>query len=61
MRPMPVQWVTREMVARLRGPASLFRSSLSEAERERVAARLLVSSFMLLVSCLAVLLFGEWR
>ncbi len=60
LRRMPVQWVTREMIARLRGPASLFRGALDQAAKERRAARLLVSSFMLLVSCLAVLLFGEW-
>jgi hypothetical protein len=58
---MPVQWVTREMIVRLAHPYSLVRLALHDGARERMAARLLVSSFVLLVSGLALLLFGEWR
>lgn len=57
MRPMPVQYITREMIARLAGPQSLLRMTLTDGEWERRAARLLVSSFMFLVSCVGVLLF----
>ena len=40
--------------------AKLFRRSLHDGARDWMAARLLVSSFVFLVSCLAVLLFGGW-
>lgn len=61
MNPEPVQWITREMITRLAGPVSLFRQALHDGAREWMAARLLVSSFVLIVSCFAVLLFGGWR
>ena len=57
MRPMPVQYITREMIARVKGPQSLLRMTLTDGEWERRAARLLVSWFVLLVSCVGALLF----
>lgn len=57
MRPMEVQYITREMIARLKKPASLLWDSIEDGERERRAARWLVSGFLLLVLCLAVLLW----
>lgn len=57
MRPMPVQYITREMIARLNGPESLLRMALKDGERERRAARMLVSGFLFLVSGLGVLLW----
>ena len=60
MKQVEVQYITREMIARLKEPTSLLRGSIEDGDRERRAARMLVSSFVFLVSCFAVLLFGEW-
>ena len=39
MRPLEVQSLTREMIARLQGPESLLRMALTEAAWGRAAAR----------------------
>lgn len=57
MKQVEVQYITREMIARLKAPTSLLWDSIEDGDRERRAARLLVSGFLLLVSCLAVLLW----
>ena len=57
MRPMEVQYITREMIARLKEPTSLLWDSIEDGERERRAARWLVSSFLLLVTCMGVLMW----
>lgn len=61
MNTEPVQWITREMITRLAGPVSLFRQALHDGAREWMAARLLVAGFVVVVSCLALLLLGNWR
>ena len=56
-----VQYITREMIVRLtRVRTSLLWASIVDGQWERRAARMLVSGFMFLVSCFAVLLFGGW-
>lgn len=57
MKQVEVQYITREMIARLKEPASLLWDSIEDGERERRAARLLVSGFMFLVSCIGLLLW----
>lgn len=57
MKHVEVQYITREMLTRLKEPASLLWDSIEDGGRERRAARLLVSSFMFVVSCFAVLLW----
>ena len=54
---MEVQYITREMIARLASGNSLLWDSICDGQWERRAARLLVISFVLLVSCLGVLLW----
>lgn len=44
------QRMTQEMIVRLAGPVSLLRAALTDGERERAAARLLVAGFGLLVA-----------
>lgn len=60
MKQVEVQYITREMIARLKEPDSLLRMTLTDGDWERRAARVLVAGFVLIVSCFAVLLFGEW-
>lgn len=60
MRPLEVQYITREMIARLKNSESLLWESIVDGKWERAAARWLVAGFVLIVSCFAVLLFGEW-
>ena len=57
MKHVEVQYITREMIARLKDPTSLVWDSIEDGDRERRAARILVSSFMFVVSCFAVLLW----
>lgn len=57
MKHVEVQYITREMIARLKEPTSLLWDSIEDGDRERRAARWLVSSFVFLVSCLGVLLW----
>ena len=47
--------MTREMIARLKEPTSLLWASIEDGRWERRAARMLVSGFMFVVSCFAVL------
>ena len=58
MKHVEVQYITREMIVRLtRVRTSLLWASIVDGQWERRAARVLVSSFMFLVSCFAVLLW----
>lgn len=57
MKHVEVQCITREMVARLTRPESLLWDAIVDGQWERRAAQLLVSGFMLLVSCMGVLLW----
>ena len=57
MKQVEVQYITREMIARLKEPTSLLWDSIEDGDRERRAARLLVLSFMFLVSCVWLLLW----
>lgn len=58
MRHAEVQYITREMIVRLtRVRTSLLWASIVDGRWERRAAQLLVSSFVFLVACFAVLLW----
>lgn len=58
MNPVPVQYITREMIVRLtRVRTSLLWASIVDGQWERRAAQLLVSGFVLVVACFAVLLW----
>lgn len=57
MRPLEVQYLTREMIARLQGPESLLRMALTEAAWERAAARWLLVMTAWLLGVVAV---GLW-
>ena len=57
MRTLEVQYITREMLARLTRPESLLWDAIVDGQWERRAARLLVISFVLLVSCVGALLW----
>lgn len=54
MRPMEVQYITREMIARLKGPESLLRMALTDGEWERRAARMLVVGTLAVLAGLAI-------
>lgn len=60
MTPVPVQWITRELVLRLAGPVSLLRVALTDGERERAAARWLLVGFIVVVCGFGLLLMGGW-
>mgnify|MGYP001003726595 CR=1 FL=1 len=51
MTPVPVQWITRELVLRL---------ALTDGERERAAARWLLVGFIVVVCGFGLLLMGGW-
>lgn len=51
------QWITQEMIVRLRGPVSLLRVALTDGERERAAARWLLVSGGVLVASVGVALW----
>lgn len=58
MRHAEVQYITREMIVRLtRVRTSLLWASIVDGQCERRAARLLVSGFVFVVACFAVLLW----
>lgn len=58
MRHAEVQYITREMIVRLtRVRTSLLWASIVDGQSERRAAQLLVSGFVFVVSCFAVLLW----
>lgn len=54
---MEVQYITREMIARLASGNSLLWDSICDGQWERRAARLLVSGCALLVVCVGGLLW----
>lgn len=57
MKHVEVQYITREMVARLTRPESLLWDAIVDGQWERRAARLLVSGCALLVVCVGGLLW----